>query len=159
MAYIEGRLVHDADSHLMELSDCLDPYFEKKLLGRYRALDTVGVKIGDGRWEERARKVQTDAEFRGAIDENIMLRKNYEAHGAFLADDRPKTLDLIGVASQLVFTTYCLGNFGLDKGQDMELCYGAATAHNRMMTDFARSINACSRPHTYRWKILTGRRR
>ncbi len=136
MAYIEGRLVHDADSHLMELSDCLDPYFEKKLLDRYHALDAVGVKVGNGRWEEKARTVQGDPEFRGGIDENIMLRKNYEAHGAFLREDRPKTLDLIGVASQLVFTTYCLGNFGLDRGSDMELCYGAATAHNRMMTDF-----------------------
>lgn len=136
MAYIEGRLVHDADSHLMELSDCLDPYFEKNLLPRYRALDAVGVKIGNGRWEDKARTVQGDPAFRGGIDENIMLRKNYEAHGAFLVEDRPKALDLIGVASQLVFTTYCLGNFGLDQGSDMELCYGAASAHNRMMTDF-----------------------
>ncbi len=136
MAYIEGRLVHDADSHLMELSDCLDPYFEKKLLDRYRALDAVGVKVGNGRWEDKARTVQSDPAFRGGIDENIMLRKNYEAHGAFLMEDRPKALDLIGVASQLVFTTFCLGNFGLDRGRDMELCYGAASAHNRMMTDF-----------------------
>jgi predicted TIM-barrel fold metal-dependent hydrolase len=40
------------------------------------------------------------------------------------------------VASQLVFTTFCLGNFGFDQSDDMELCYGAANAHNRMMTDF-----------------------
>ena len=120
----------------MERSNCLDPYFEKKLLSRYRALDSVGVKIGNGRWEDKARTVQGDPAFRSAIDENIMLRKNYEAHGAFLMEDRPKALDLIGVASQLVFTTYCLGNFGLDRGSDMELCYGAASAHNRMMTDF-----------------------
>lgn len=138
MAYIEGRLVHDADSHLMELSDCLDPWFEKKLLSRFRDLDSVGVKVGDGRWEEKARAIQADTQFRDSIDDNIMLRKNYEAHGAFLQEDRPKALDLIGVASQLVFTTYCLGNFGLDQGGDMELCYGAASAHNRMMTDFCK---------------------
>jgi predicted TIM-barrel fold metal-dependent hydrolase len=42
----------------------------------------------------------------------------------------------MGFASQLVFTTFCLGNFGLDQGDDLELCYGAARAHNRMMTDF-----------------------
>lgn len=136
MAYIEGRLIHDADSHLMELSDCLDPWFEKKLLTRFRDLDAVGVKVGDGGWEEKARAIQADTQFRDDIDDNIMLRKNYEAHGAFLREDRPRALDLIGVASQLVFTTYCLGNFGLDQGNDMELCYGAASAHNRMMTDF-----------------------
>ena len=35
MPYIENRLVHDADSHLMEMSDCLNPYFEKSLLTRF----------------------------------------------------------------------------------------------------------------------------
>ncbi len=32
MAYACGRLIHDADSHLIELHDCLDPYFESRLL-------------------------------------------------------------------------------------------------------------------------------
>ena len=56
--------------------------------------------------------------------------------GAFTREDRPRAVDLLGFASQLVFTTFCLGNFGLDQGADMDLCYAAATAHNRMMTDF-----------------------
>jgi hypothetical protein len=38
MTYVNGRLVHDADSHLMELSDCLDPYFERRLLSRFHAM-------------------------------------------------------------------------------------------------------------------------
>ncbi len=136
MAYIEGRLVHDADSHLMEMSDCLDDYFEKALLDRYHALPGFGVRVGANDWIADAKKRQADPVFRADIDANIMLRKNYEAHGAFLKDDRPKALDLLGVASQLVFTTFCLGNFGIDQSDDMELCYGAADAHNRMMTDF-----------------------
>ncbi len=136
MAYIEGRLVHDADSHLMEMGDCLDPYFEKRLLDRYHALPAFGVRVGSNDWVEGARTRQADPDFRAGIDENIMLRKNYDGHGAFIAADRPKALDLIGVASQLVFTTFCLGNFGLDQSNDMELCYAAADAHNRMMTDF-----------------------
>jgi hypothetical protein len=72
------------------------------------------------------------------VDANILLRKNYEAHGAFLPADRPHALNLLGFASQLVFTTFCLGNFGLDQGEDMEMCYAAASAHNRMMTDFCK---------------------
>ena len=76
--------------------------------------------------------------FRAGVDANIMLRKNYEAHGAFIAADRPHALDLLGFASQLVFTTFCLGNFGLDQGEDMALCYAAADAHNRMLADFCR---------------------
>lgn len=136
MAYITGRLVHDADSHLMEMGDCLDPYFEKRLLARYHALPYYGVRVGDSTWSDGARSRHADPAFRASVDENIMLRKNYDGHGSFIAEDRPKAIDLIGVASQLVFTTFCLGNFGLDQSDDMELCYAAAHAHNRMMTDF-----------------------
>ena len=136
MPYIENRLVHDADSHLMEMSDCLNPYFEKSLLTRFLEHPNLGVRVGNRLAIEDAQKRQEDALFRASAGENIMLRKNYEAQGAFLREDRPAAIDHIGVASQLVFTTFCLGNFGFDQSGDMELCYGAATAHNRMMTDF-----------------------
>lgn len=136
MAYIENRLVHDADSHLMELSDCLNPYFERDLLQRFLEHPNVGVQVGNRQAVEEARKRQEDATFRASAEAQIMLRKNYDAHGAFLQADRPAAVDHIGVASQLVFTTFCLGNFGFDQSGDKALCYGAAMAHNRMMTDF-----------------------
>lgn len=136
MSYVNNRIIHDADSHLMELDDCLDPYFDKALLDRFHDLPSYKAKVGNGRWAQQARKIHGDATFRQDIDENIMLRKNYEAHGSFLPADRPAAMDQLGFASQLVFTTFCLGNFGLDQGKDMDLCYAAATAHNRMMTDF-----------------------
>ncbi len=136
MTYTQGRFIHDADSHLMELSDCLDPYFEKKLLDRFHNLPSYKEKVKKETWADAARQKQSDPEFRADMDEQIMLRKNYDAHGSFLAADRPAALDAMGFTSQLVFTTFCLGNFGLDQGNDMELCYGAADAHNRMMTDF-----------------------
>lgn len=136
MAYVEGRVVHDADSHLMELGDCLDDYFDPRYRAAYHALPYYRHKIGDNRWAEKARERQDNAEFRAGADENILLRKNYEALGSFRREDRPRTVDLLGFASQLVFTTFCLGNFGLDEGDDMGLCYAAAQAHNRMMTDF-----------------------
>ena len=136
MPYIENRLVHDADSHLMEMSDCLNPYFEQSLLQRFLAHPNLGVRVGNRLAIEDAQKRQQDEAFRANAAENIMLRKNYEAHGAFLRDDRPAAVDHIGVASQLVFTTFCLGNFGFDQLGEKDLCYGTATAHNRMMTDF-----------------------
>ncbi len=139
MTYVEGRKVHDADSHLMEMGDCLDPYFEAKLLTRFHDFPLVRKKIGDGQWMEKAREKQADETFRSGFSSDIMLRKNYDAHGAFLVADRPAALDSLGFASQLVFTTFCLGNIGLDQSGDMELCYGAAEAHNRMMTDFCSS--------------------
>jgi predicted TIM-barrel fold metal-dependent hydrolase len=138
MAYVEGRIIHDADSHLMELSDCLDPYFEARLLARYHALPGFISRKKRQAKVEHARATHADETFRAGAEANILLRKNYDAQGAFIADDRPAALNTLGFASQLVFTTWCLGNFGLDQGDDMELCYAAATAHNRMMTDFCR---------------------
>ncbi|MDR3513318.1 MAG: amidohydrolase family protein [Caulobacteraceae bacterium] len=138
MAYVENRIVHDADSHLMELDDCLDDYIEARFKDRYHALGYYRRKVGDRGWAEGARRVQADPAFRAEADANILLRKNYQALGSFLPADRPRTLDLLGFASQLVFTTFCLGNFGLDESGPADLAYATAQAHNRMMTDFCK---------------------
>jgi predicted TIM-barrel fold metal-dependent hydrolase len=136
MSYAEGRLIHDADSHLMELDDCLDAFFTPSLLPRFHACDGYQAALRRGLRPGRSVQAHADAAFRAGVDDQIMLRKNHEAHGSFIAADRPHALDLLGFASQLVFTTFCLGNFGLDQGEDMALCYAAAEAHNRMMADF-----------------------
>ena len=44
-------------------------------------------------------------------------------------------MNQLGFASQLVFTTWCLGNFGLDD-TNIPLAYATAQAHNRMMKDY-----------------------
>ena len=134
--YVQDRIVHDADSHLMEMPDCLDPYFDAANLARFHDLDIYRHKLGDGRWAKNARGKQDDPSFRMGDEANILLRKNYEAMGSFRREDRPAALDLLGFASQLVFTTFCLGNFGLDETGPVDLAYSAASAHNRMMTDF-----------------------
>ncbi|MGH7024577.1 MAG: amidohydrolase family protein [Caulobacteraceae bacterium] len=136
MAYAQGRLIHDADSHLMELGGCLDPYFERRYLDAFHALPIYRRKLEPAGWAEKARAQQRDPEFRAGGPENLLLRKNYQALGAFNREDRARAIDLFGFASQLVFTTFCLGNFGLDESGDVELCHAAASAHNRMMTDF-----------------------
>lgn len=133
MSYAQQRLIHDADSHLMERPDCLDSYFTARQLASFRQVPFY--QTSSRSTSERMAGISLD-ELRKGVDENIMLRKNWSAHGAFLPEDRPHALDLLGFASQLVFTTFCLGNFGLDQGDDMALCYAAASAHNRMMTDF-----------------------
>jgi predicted TIM-barrel fold metal-dependent hydrolase len=135
MPYVENQIVHDADSHLMELPNVLDPYIEARFKPAYHGLEKVkGGALPH--WAEECTRQHADPEFRAGAAENILLRKNQQALGAFLPADRPRAVDLLGFASQLVFTTFCLGNFGLDQGSDMDLCYAAASAHNRMMTDF-----------------------
>ncbi|MES2714821.1 MAG: amidohydrolase family protein [Pseudomonadota bacterium] len=136
MSYANGRLIHDADSHLMELDDCLDAHFDRQLLARFHASPGYQAQLARGLRPGRSKEAHADPAFRAAVAPNLLLRKNYEAHGAFLRADRPEALDLLGFASQLVFTTFCLGNFGLDQGDDMALCHAAADAHNRMLADF-----------------------
>lgn len=136
-SYAAGRLVHDADSHLMELDDCLDAYFDAAHLARYHA--SAGYQRHLQRHLRppgRSRAAHADAAFRAGVADQLLLRKNYEAHGAFIREDRPEVVDLLGFASQLVFTTFCLGNFGFDQGDDLGLAYAAADAHNRMVADF-----------------------
>jgi len=135
MPYVENRVVHDADSHLMELSDCLDAWLDPKFRTAYDALPKLKAWPRDGKLPRWANAQQDDPEFRAGADANILLRKNYEALGAFRKQDRPRALDLLGFSSQLIFTTWCLGNFGLDD-IDPALAYATAQAHNRMMADF-----------------------
>lgn len=136
MAYVENRIVHDADSHLMELTDCLDEFLDPEFRAAYDELSKVKAFPRDGKLATHARKLHEDPQFRAGAIENLMLRKNYEALGSFRREDRPKALDHLGFASQLIFTTWCLGNFGLDESDDIELAYATAQAHNRMMTWF-----------------------
>ena len=136
MTPLPQPLIHDADSHLMELDDCLDEHFEPSRLAAFHACAGYQAALRRGLRPGRSKEAHADPAFRAGVDENILLRKNFEAHGAFIAADRPHALNRLGFASQLVFTTFCLGNFGLDQGDDLALAYGAADAHNRMITSF-----------------------
>ncbi len=136
MPYVENRVVHDADSHLMELPDALDEFLEAEFRARYDALPKLKKLPRDADYVQHARTLQDDPAFRQSAADNILLRKNYEALGAFRSQDRVRALDQLGFASQLVFTTWCLGNFDLDQSNDADLCYAVARAHNRMMSNF-----------------------
>ena len=134
MPYVEGQTVHDADSHVMELPGTIHRYLDPK--HRDAFVEKTGKKDVLPEWFAKAADKQEDPEFRAGAEANILLRKNYEALGAFVASDRPKTLDYLGFASQLVFTTACLSNFGLEQMGETELAIEAARAHNRMMAEF-----------------------
>ena len=66
-----------------------------------------------------------------------MGRKNFAATGSFLADDRPRALDLLGFSSQLVFNTFHNRRLhDWEHADDLDLAYGVARAHNRGMIEF-----------------------
>ena len=133
MPYVEGRTVHDADSHVMELPDKILEYLPANQIDSFTAEANKPVTVSKDL--EKAINLQSSADFRADDEAELMQRKNHLALGAFEATDRVKTLDLLGFASQLVFTTAALGNFGLDE-RNPKLAQTTATAHNLMNTDF-----------------------
>jgi len=133
MPYVEGQTVHDADAHVMELPGTIERYIAPAY--RETLVARLARKGGDG-WVAAAREKQADPQFRAGAEANLLLRKNYEALGAFTSADRPAALDLLGFASQLVFTTAGLFLSPLEHEADVDLAVEAARAHNRMMVDY-----------------------
>ena len=136
MPYASGRVIHDADSHVMEPANWLDGHVDEALKPRFPAFD----RPPEGRIETqvataRARKGDAEAT-RTAANDLIAGAKGWIAYGAFDPDERAKAMDELGFSSQLVFATSSLAPFRLSK--DMDVLYGGARAHNRAMAAFCR---------------------
>jgi predicted TIM-barrel fold metal-dependent hydrolase len=143
-----GLVVHDADAHIMETPGWLRDHADPGIRDRIEPLRyTSGNELrqtGDPNDQLRdldaafARLAERHAseEYRAAEDAEIMARKNFAATGSFVADDRPRALDLLGFASQLVFNTFHNRRLHDWEHSDIELAIGAARAHNRGMVEF-----------------------
>ena len=135
MPYASGRVIHDADAHIMEVPGFLTDHLEAK----YRATITDQVLFptdrGRGLHKLMDKNAGTDGD---AVDETqIMLRKNWDALGSYSKADRPRSIDLLGFASQLMFTTQLLNFSALLEGKgDVDVIYAVARAHTRHMVGF-----------------------
>jgi uncharacterized protein len=149
MPYVEGRVVHDADAHLMETPTWLRDHAESRYRDELPVLTYPGGnelrQTGDPEAQlhdlsaafERLTERHGSDEYRSVEAEEIMQRKNFAATGAFLAEDRPRALDLLGFASQLVFNTFHNGRlYRLEHGGDPDVAYAAARAHDRGLLEF-----------------------
>ena len=149
MPYSEGRLVHDADAHIMETPMWLRDHAEAKFRERLPVLGyTSGNELRQtGSPEEqqhdllasfeRLHERHGSAEYRADEEAEIMQRKNFAATGGFIAEDRSRALDLLGFSSQLIFNTFHNRRLrDLEHGGDVALAYAAARAHNRGMLEF-----------------------
>jgi predicted TIM-barrel fold metal-dependent hydrolase len=149
MAYSSGRVVHDADAHLMETPTWLRDHADPGLRERIEPLRYPGGnelrQTGDPADQlrdldaafERLRARHASPEYRADEAALIMRRKNFAATGSFVAEDRPRALDLLGFSSQLVFNTFHNRRLrDWEHGDDPELADGVARAHNRGMIEF-----------------------
>ncbi len=134
MPYVEQQTIHDADTHVMELPEKILEYMEAKYVEEFK--NSVGARLHTPPDMLQAAALHDDAQFRAQAEQEVMLRKNHAALGAFRREDRPACLDALGFTSQLVFTTAALSNYGLEDGDNAPLAIAAARAHNRMNADF-----------------------
>ena len=131
MPYASGRVIHDADAHIMEMPGFLEEHLEAKYRGRVG--DAVLFPRRDG-FHSRLKEAHDG---RGFDESQIMLAKNWAALGSSARQDRPRSIDLLGFASQLMFTTALLNYSSvLEGGPDVDLTYAVARAHTRHMVDF-----------------------
>jgi predicted TIM-barrel fold metal-dependent hydrolase len=149
MPYNQGRLIHDADAHIMETPTWLRDHADPAVRDRIAPLRYPGGnelrQTGDVAEQQRDLEVAFDrlrdrhasAEYRATEEADIMARKNFAATGGFVAEDRGRALDLLGFSSQLVFNTFHNRRLrDWEHGDDAELAIGAARAHNRGMVEF-----------------------
>lgn len=149
MPYSTGRVVHDADAHLMEtpgwLRDHADPAVRDKIPplsypggNELRQTGDPAEQLADlDAAFERLRLEHQSTEYRAEEATQIMARKNFAATGSFVAEDRPRALDLLGFSSQLMFNTFHNRRLrDWEHSGDLDLAYGAARAHNRAMIEF-----------------------
>lgn len=139
MTYAHRAAIYDADSHLMEglgwLRDHADTSVREKLPDLAKLLGAAGagadkaIRAGEGRIGDADKVAELEKDV-------IASAKGWMALGAMDAGERTRALDLLGFRSQLVFSTFSLGLFAF--ADDLDVVYGGATAHNRMIGSFCQ---------------------
>jgi len=139
MSYAKGRLIRDADSHIMELPDFLvihgDPSED---LPRIH-VDAPRLQQGlEAAALRRAHAPEHVADLVALGDDLIAGPKGYLALGAFNAAERSRALDMLGFSEQLVFATFSAGH-AFSEQRPLAARYAIARAHNRAMAEFCAS--------------------
>jgi predicted TIM-barrel fold metal-dependent hydrolase len=136
MTYAGDRIVYDADSHVMETREWLDPFMDEGLKARLRPMyGTNRNRIDDLLDKARARKGDAEAEAK-ALDNPIAGPKGWLAAGAFDPAERACVLDQFGFSGQLVFGTAALGP--VRAAGDEGVLYAGSRAYNEAMAAFCR---------------------
>lgn len=138
MTYANGRVMRDADSHLMELPDFLSRHVEQSMrsqipsLGDIRLAD-VGLQMRKLSGSQ-GHAPETLEQLVALGDRLTRGPKWHQALGAFNGDERSTALDLLGFQQQVVFSSFCATK--IFETKDPNVMYAAAAAHNRSMAEF-----------------------
>ena len=135
MAYINDRVVYDADSHVMELPNWIEPFADAATAARLRPLylGAAGAFAERAVLEADSRRTAGTVVPVDADPLELLKPKGWSAQGAFDAAERTRVLDALGFRAQLVFPTFAGTQFA---GRDLDLLYGGTDALNRAMAAF-----------------------
>jgi predicted TIM-barrel fold metal-dependent hydrolase len=135
MSYAAGRVINDADSHIMESLDWLSSHADPAIRDRLGSMRLEAGGSGAEKAILRALERQKDAVATAEIATGVVAGpKGWAAYGAIDPGERTKALDDLGFKRQLVFTTFAGSQFL--PSPDPEVKYGGAKALNRAMADF-----------------------
>jgi len=140
MAHVDGRIVHDADSHLIESRGWLESYADEhvkaNLLPGVFSLDLP--QLDPFMERANARIAGEEPALTAELKDNLFGHKaklnQWLAYGAVDKRERSESLDIIGLSSQLVFPTLAASRF--TRHDDIDVVYGGCEALNRGMLDF-----------------------
>ncbi len=121
------RRYFDADSHILEPSNWLEPYADPEIRERLRDLQHPLAPSPDEAGEIVAGRNPN------VLDEEPLWGRGYEAFGAWDPGERVAILDKFGIDAQFVFSTFAPGQF---LSKDLDLVYGGVRAHTRALADF-----------------------
>ena len=137
MPYAAGRVINDADSHIMESLDWLSSYADPAIREKLGSMRLEAGGSGAEKAIAKALARQQDPVATAEIASNVVAGpKGWAAYGAIDPGERTKALDDLGFSRQLVFTTFAASQF-MPK-PDLDVKYGGARALNRAMADFCR---------------------
>jgi predicted TIM-barrel fold metal-dependent hydrolase len=135
VTYAQGRRILDADSHVMELADFLDPFIEESQASRLRRKGMEALQPVLESAVRRNQERRADPAKAALAEERLLQDKGWSAMGAFDAEERSKVLDLFGFDAQLVFATFATAMFS---GRDVDRLYAGAAAQDRAVADFCK---------------------
>lgn len=134
MAYAEGQVFYDADSHIMELDGWLKSYVEPELRDRFGGLELGKAgALADDALHKAEGRVLDDATL-AELEGQLLDLKGWHALGAFDSEERSRALDLLGFDRQLVFTTFAPSQFA--GSDDPAVRAAGVRALNRGIVDF-----------------------
>jgi predicted TIM-barrel fold metal-dependent hydrolase len=135
MSYANGRVICDADSHLMELPDFLTRHADPADREAMPAMGSLATgQFNPAAYVGQARHApETVAELTALGDGLTRGPKWHAALGSFSGAERAIALDLLGFERQVVFSSFCARPI-FEAAPRVR--YAAARAHNRAMAAF-----------------------